>query len=217
MTTNLSDIMYLPTYKQKIPGTNMKIYGKNQIINLSEDEPSIVYHTSISRAANFMKAHPETPYDEIYEIIPLDYNKLVTPHEPKVTNHFIILKKVTNLYDLPADMVHDLPYHIRLDILKTVIDKGFDYGCLYVLQDDPDEYIRKELALHTSDRDQLLHLTGDPEPGVRMAITERRVQEPELLRILANDYNDIIKAKAMEKLMEIKEAEEEHYRKWEDD
>lgn len=209
--------MYLPTYKKKIRGTNVEICERNQIVDLSKHEPPVLYCPSITRAINFMKINPETPYDEIYEIIPLDYDKFEQETQPSLTKHFLILKKHTNLYDLPVDMIHDLPYSMRLDILKTVINKGFNYGCLYVLQDDPDEYIRKELALHTSDRDQLLHLTGDPEPGVRMAIMERRIQEPELLRVLANDCNEIIRAKAVEKLKEIKEAEEEHYREWGDD
>ena len=114
-------------------------------------------------------------------------------------------------------MVHSLPYSMRLDILKTVIDKGFDWGCLYILQDDPDVCIRKELAMHTNNTDQLIHLTGDPEPWVRMAIMERHRVEPELIRILANDQNEIIRERALKELKEIKEAEEEHYRKWEDD
>ena len=158
MTTNLSDVMYLPTYKKKIPGTDIEIRGKNQIVNLSENERPILLHAYLTKVVKFMKIDSETPYDEIYEIIPLDLEKFADPDVPEIkpelstTTHFLILKKVTNLYDLPADIVHALPYSMRLDILKTVIDKGFDWSCLYVLQDDPD--VRKAL-LHIRNRNTL--------------------------------------------------------------
>ena len=45
MTTNLSDVMYLPTYNQRIPGTDIEICGKNQVVTLNESEPPILYHT----------------------------------------------------------------------------------------------------------------------------------------------------------------------------
>ena len=94
MTTNLSNVMYLPTYKKKIPGKNIEIRGKNQIVCLNETERPILLHTSLSKIINFMKASPETPYDEIYEIIPLDKDKFADPDVPEIkpelttTTHF---------------------------------------------------------------------------------------------------------------------------------
>ena len=165
-----------------------------------------------------MKKHPKTLYDEIYEIIPLDYDKYSPIPQITTTEHFMILKKHKNLYDLPNDIVHSLPQVMRMDILKTVIDDPFlEHSCLRVLQDDPDVFVRRELALYTLNRDQLIHLCGDKKPCVRVAIIERRVWEPELVQILANDQNDVVRTKAIEKLKEIKEAKEKYYRSWEDD
>lgn len=218
MTTNLSNVMYLPTYNQRIPGTDIEICGKNQVVTLNENEPPVLYHTSVSHVADFMKKHLKTLYDEIYEIIPLDYDKYSPVPQITTTEHFMILKKHKNLYDLPDDMVHSLPQVMRMNILKTVIDDPFlEHSCLRVLQDDPDVFVRRKLALYTLNRDQLIHLCGDKEPCVRAAILERRVWEPELIRILTNDCNDRVKTEAIKKLKEIKEAEEEYHRSWMED